>query len=112
MRTFLAAIMLVGCSAEGELSKPPEYDGDHPIDEVLHPRFVAEKIDPQEAPRAEICRRMFADLIGRFPTKDEIASDCEGRSIEAIAEDLQSRPEYLLVSERHWRDRRSPGETF
>jgi hypothetical protein len=82
----------------------PPYTGDNPINRALYPRFVAENITPIDADTPELCRRLSADLLGRYPGSPQIQMDCAGKSVDAIVRRFQSRPEYLLLSERHWRD--------
>ena len=99
---FLGALLLAAGCDDGT----PEGDGsDNPIDVVLAPLFEKDGIDPVPAPNAEICRRLAGDLLGRFVTADEVEDECEGRSVGEIARRFQARDEYLLHSERHWRDR-------
>lgn len=95
---FVAVVMLAGCS-----SKDGGSDS-NAIDAFMEPKFEAESIAPVEAPKAELCRRLAADLLGRFLTADEASSECGG-SVSDIAKRFQGREEYLVVSERHWRDR-------
>jgi hypothetical protein len=83
----------------------PAYQGDHPIDRVLQPILWRNAIKTVEADTGEICRRLYADLLGRYPSASEIASSCANKTIDQIARDFQARDEYLLASERHWRDR-------
>ncbi len=82
----------------------PDSD-ENAIDAVMAPIFDAKGIDPRAASTGEICRRLFADLLGRSPTAAEVSSECKGRSVYEIAKRFQGREAYLLVSERHWRDR-------
>jgi hypothetical protein len=120
MRKLWFLVAVAGCPGETTLTTAPAddpmtgppYTGDHPIDRVLHPRFVREGITVTAAPNAELCRRLYADLLGRFPSKSEIEADCGSRTVEEIATDFQSREAYLYVAERHWHDRLSSGETF
>lgn len=115
--TLLSISALFACSSGSKLGPPDPnvvspYAGAHPIDEILHPMFVREGITYRRAPRDEICRRLMGDLLGRFPSKKELESECGDRSVEDIAHDFQSRDRYLWISERHWHDRLSPGETY
>lgn len=87
------------CSSKGKGGGP------NPIDEVLAPRFEAEGIQPVQAGDAELCRRLAADLLGRYLTADEAEQQCAGRSVGEVVSDFQRRDDYLVVSERHWRDR-------
>jgi hypothetical protein len=94
-------------AAATEACRPPiaPYQGQHPIDRVLHPLYAKEGVTFTEASSAELCRRLSGDLLGRLPSKEEIRRDCEGKTVAQIALDFQARDEYLLVSARHWRDR-------
>lgn len=97
-----AASLSAGCSGDKDRNGGP---GDNPIDAVLAPLFEADGFTPVAASNAEICRRLSADLLGRYATADEVEQDCKGRPVGEIARRFQSRADYLLTSERHWRDR-------
>lgn len=84
---------------------PPPYAGTHPLDALTHRTFWRAGHTPVEAPHDELCQRMAVDLLGRSLTRAELATDCTGTTAEAIAAAFQARPEYLVVSERWWRDR-------
>lgn len=108
-RAVLLSVFVVGCStAEPADTHPPE----HPIDAVLQPIFERDAIVPELADARTLCRRLFVDLLGQLPTEQEIATECAGRDVEAIATDFMARDAYLLRSERHWRDRLAPRETY
>ncbi len=56
--------------------------------------------------RAEACRRIYADFIGRFPTPTEIATTCSselpwGDVVKAVIDS----DEYMLVNQRRWADK-------
>jgi hypothetical protein len=91
-----------GCDPRGQ---PPVYEGTNAIDAVMTRVFWENDVTPVEATTAELCRRMTIDLTGRAPTADAIEADCGGKTPEQIARALQARPDYLLRSERLWRDR-------
>lgn len=99
---FGALLAVSACNGKGDGAGD---NGDNPIDAVLAPQFEADGITPVMASTTELCRRLSADLLGRFATRAEVEDDCEGRSVSEIARRFQSRQEYLLRSERHWRDR-------
>ena len=82
------------------------------IDRVLAPRLAEEGIVPVPAGAEEICRRLSADLLGRFMTADEAFTDCVRRPVEEMAAEFQGREEYLVLSERHWRDRFGTTDVF
>lgn len=93
-------VLVSACS-----SKEKGGGGANPIDEVMAPRFEAEGIEPVQAGDAELCRRLAADLLGRYLTADEAGQQCAGRPVGDVVADFQRRDEYRVVSERHWRDR-------
>lgn len=100
---LLGTVLAVSaCSGKGDGTGD---NGDNAIDAVLLPRFEAENITPVIASKTEICRRLSADLLGRFATAAEVNDECDGRTVSEIARRFQSRQEYLLLSERRWRDR-------
>lgn len=56
--------------------------------------------------RAEACRRLHADFIGRFPTPTEIAQTCSAdRPWGEVVKALLDTDEYLLVNQRRWADK-------
>src|SRR5215468_10486826 len=91
----LACVLIAGCAKKKTtddhrapppvdmmMTAPPPpsapYNGDHPIDRLVYPLFSAMGIAPVFATDEEVCRRLFADLIGRFPTLDETKTRCAG----------------------------------
>lgn len=53
----------------------------------------------------EACRRMYADMLGRFPTPGEINKYCTDSTWGNLAWKLLNTEEYLLVQRRKWSDR-------
>lgn len=103
MKRWIPAFAALGVALTG--CPGPKPTTDNPIDAEMQTMFDEAGMSPVEASTHELCRRLYADLIDRFPTADEVASTCEGRSVGDIVDDLQSRPEYLITSRSHWRDR-------
>lgn len=118
-RLLLPAVLTLGCCGgetgpDAEPPVPPEDvlpDG-NPIDLVIEPRLANEGLTPTPASIAEVCVRLGVDLLGRRLTEDEVESECEGRSLDDIIIDFQSRPGYQLVTDRHWRDRLETSDLF
>lgn len=75
------------------------------IDQVLALHFAADSIKPEPAGPEELCRRLSADLLGRYVSAAQARSDCSGRTAEEVAVEYQTRDAYLLNEERFWRDR-------
>lgn len=56
--------------------------------------------------RAEACRRIYADFVGRFPTPTEIAEVCDpARPWGDVVKDVLATDEYVLVNQRRWADK-------
>src|SRR5690606_22841317 len=53
----------------------------------------------------EACRRLYADLLGRYPTPSEVSTVCAQPSWGDTVKALQATPEYLLVNQRRWADK-------
>jgi hypothetical protein len=92
------------CGVEAPIEVPP-YTGTHPIDAATHAPFFLAGHVPVEDDRPSLCRRLFADLVGRYPTRDEVVETCGDRSAEAIVDDLMARDAHLHLAQRQWRDR-------
>ncbi len=55
--------------------------------------------------RAEACRRLYADFVGRFPTPTEFSGTCNpDRPWGDVVSDLLATDEYVLVNQRRWAD--------
>lgn len=56
--------------------------------------------------RAEACRRIHADFLGRFPTPTEIAETCAAsRPWGEVVKAVIDSDEYVLVNQRRWADK-------
>ena len=75
----------------------PKLAHEHPIDAFV---FGEHKPAPQASPMA-LLRRAYLDLIGLPPT---IAEQEKHQSLDAVIEDLLTRPEYGERWARHWLD--------
>lgn len=76
-----------------------------PIDRAVQDEFTCRLTPIEYATDAELCRRMFVDLAGTVPTPAEYAATCQGKTLEAIADDLMNRDTYILTRQRMWADR-------
>lgn len=94
----------VGPDEEVVIEVPP-YEGDHLLDARTHAYFFVAGHEPVEDDRAVLCRRLFADLIGRYPTIGEVTEICGDRPVGAIVDDLMARDEHRYLAWRQWRDR-------
>ena len=105
MRKLVAFTAVAGSLAVYGCSHSKGSSGPNAIDVALVPVFASASVTPVQADDAELCRRLSADLLGHYATADEVKHDCAGKSVDEIARSFQSRPEYVDVSERVWRDR-------
>jgi hypothetical protein len=56
--------------------------------------------------RAEACRRIYADFVGRFPTPTEISDVCgSDRAWGDVVKAVLDSDEYVLVNQRRWADK-------
>jgi mono/diheme cytochrome c family protein len=80
----------------------------NPIDLFIAAEHDKRELMPRpEAPRAVWLRRVFLDLIGLPPTRDELHAFLEDESTHAcerVVEGLLARPEYGQRWGRHWMD--------
>lgn len=97
-----ATVLLVGagCGKKKDNNGP----GDNPIDQYMEPLFEAQGLEMVEATNTEVCRRLYADLLGRFPSADDVAKDCAGKRVDQIVRNFQSNEDYIWTSMEHWRD--------
>lgn len=73
----------------------------HPIDRVLVPKLRALGLQPRDASKEEVCRRMAIDLLGRAPTAEERAQ-CEARTFADTARAFIANDDFVRTQRRHW----------
>jgi hypothetical protein len=77
----------------------------NPVDRGLCRSLWGVGFDTQPVVRSEACRRLFVDMLGRFPTRAEVDQVCApGRPWEEVAGELLGRDEFSLVNQRMWAD--------
>lgn len=54
--------------------------------------------------RDEACRRLYADMLGRFPTPSEVDSVCAEETWGDVVKTLLDTDEFVLVNQRRWAD--------
>jgi hypothetical protein len=81
---------------------------DNPIDAFLAARQVAQGIEPLgQADKATLLRRVYLDLIGLPPTRDELwafLADESPAAYERVVDRLLDSPQYGERWGRHWMD--------
>lgn len=58
----------------------------------------------QPVDRRQACRKLYADLIGRFPTPAEINDVCNTQDWGETVKALMATDEFVLVQQRRWAD--------
>jgi hypothetical protein len=77
----------------------------NPVNRGLCPSLWGVGLDSRPIRTAEACRRLFADTLGRFPTRKEVKDVCKGQSWADVVDDLMSRDEFVELNQRIWADR-------
>ncbi|MFO0725408.1 MAG: hypothetical protein U1E65_16615 [Myxococcota bacterium] len=106
--TFCVAVM--ACARAPETPPPPScaapaelLASTNPLDRALAPAFASACLSLRAENEALLCRRIHADLVGRYPSAAERAN-CASFSADQLLRELQGDPRYLLQSERYWRE--------
>lgn len=87
-----------------ELSLCEDLQLDNVVDAAACPYIQGQGVQPPEADSVEFCRRAFIDLAGVSPTDKDYERDCNWTTKEELVDELLSRPEFVLVSQRMWGD--------
>lgn len=78
---------------------------DNPVNAGLCRSLWGVGLEHQPIVKAEACRRLFVDVLGRFPTRDDVVATCDGKSWGEVAIDLIFRDEFVRTQQRIWSDR-------
>lgn len=79
-------------------------DFDNPLDEGMCPALWGAGYDTRPVIDTEACRRVYADMTGRFPTYQEIQETCLGRPIGDTVLDLIRSDAFVLQNQKRWAD--------
>lgn len=109
---LLAAVALAGCADERGSRGTACNPSGNPLDAELCKEFEAVGYQPSEAPAAELCTRLWVDLLGVRPTRTEIVEQCEGRDVADVVRALQKTERYRETQRRRWADRFEYSEYF
>ena len=58
----------------------------------------------QPVDRRQACRKLYADMLGRFPTPAEVNDICNTEDWGETVKALMATPEFVLVQQRRWAD--------
>ncbi|MCA9654262.1 MAG: DUF1549 domain-containing protein [Myxococcales bacterium] len=93
-----------GGPEDAELILCDQLELDNVIDRAACPFIQGRGVEPPQADSVEFCRRAYVDLLGVSPTDRDYERDCKWATKDELVDDLMSRPEYVLVSQRMWGD--------
>lgn len=91
------------CGAECQ-SYCASLDFDNPLDEAMCPALWGAGYDTRPVIPTEACRRLYADVTGRFPTLDEVNANCLGRPIEQTVLALVRSDDFVFQNQKRWAD--------
>lgn len=61
-------------------------------------------IATQPIDRRQACRKLYVDMVGRYPTPAEINDVCSNEDWGETVQSLMATPEFVLVQQRRWAD--------
>jgi hypothetical protein len=61
-------------------------------------------LSTQVIDRSEACRRLFVDMLGRYPTPGELNDVCDQPSWGDTVKSLMEDPDFIKVQQRRWAD--------
>lgn len=99
-----SSLVLAACDARAPAGEGCTATG-NPLDAVLCEEFESAGYQPVRASDDELCTRIFVDLLGRRPTRAEIADRCAGREPYDVVVSLQRTQDYRDAQRRRWADR-------
>lgn len=93
---------LPDCDAEC-LDYCESLDLSNPVNAGLCPSLWGVGLSHNEIDKTQACRRVYADMAGRFPTSQE-AADCREQPWKDTVSELLDSSEFVLVNQRFWAD--------
>jgi hypothetical protein len=78
---------------------------ENPVDQAVCPALWGVSLDTRPIVEAEACRRLFVDLVGRFPSRAEVDGQCAGRPFGEVVRALMGTPAFVELNQRRWADR-------
>jgi hypothetical protein len=61
-------------------------------------------LEPRPIEPVEACRRLYVDMIGRFPSEAEVQANCIGRPWGDVVKSLLNTEEFVALTRRHYAD--------
>jgi len=78
---------------------------DNPVNVGMCPVSWGAGLATRPLDRGEACRRLYADLLGRFPNAEESATVCQAETWGQTVSQLLATDEFVRVQQLRWADR-------
>jgi hypothetical protein len=75
------------------------------VDASLRDAFKCRLVPITDAGDVELCRRLYVDTVGRLPTPEDYAADCQGKNVDTIVDTVMGKDEYVVSRQKLWADR-------
>ncbi|HLT40560.1 MAG TPA: DUF1549 domain-containing protein [Enhygromyxa sp.] len=76
----------------------------NPVNRAICGHLWGAGLASQPVDRRQACRKLYADMIGRFPTTSEINDVCNKQDWGETVKALMATSEFVLVQQRRWAD--------
>lgn len=76
----------------------------NPVNRAVCGQLWGAGLASQAVDRRQACRKLYADMIGRFPTTSEINTVCNNEDWGETVKALMATDEFVLVQQRRWAD--------
>ena len=77
---------------------------ENPVNQGLCTSTWGVGLDTQPIDPVEACRRLYVDMLGRFPSMQDIQQDCLDRPWGDVVKDFIDREEFVQLNRQHWAD--------
>ena len=76
----------------------------NPVNEAVCPSLWGAGLATEPVDRRQACRKLYADMVGRYPTPAEINEVCNNEDWGETVKALMATDEFVLVQQRRWSD--------
>lgn len=76
----------------------------NPVNIGVCPSLWGAGLASEPVDRRQACRKLYADMIGRFPTPAEVNEVCNEEDWSEVVKALMATDEFVLVQQRRWAD--------
>jgi hypothetical protein len=77
----------------------------NPVNRALCPNTWGVGLELRPIDKHEACRRLYVDMVGRYPSADEENEWCSGEDWAQIVSQVMARQEFVDIQRRVWADK-------